>query len=255
MITDDELLLYYYRDGLEPDERARIAAALAEQPELAQRLHRLVGRLDEVAAIPEAKVPVATQERWKAALAQAAQERPTTQNLRPFRRPYTDARWLAAAAAVVVAVVSVLYVIDSTPPSPTIANVTPPPAETPTASFTSPPTEAPSGAAEASPYERGLKTHLASTERQLASLEEATPEERARLIETIIEQNRLYAVAAERAGEPQLARVLRAFSPVLESMRQGEGNPAADAAQLSFELRIMQGRLAGGVPANTVSTL
>ncbi len=254
MITDDELLLYYYRDGLEPDERARIAAALAEQPELAQRLHRLVGRLDEVAAIPEVAVPVATQQRWKAALAQAAQERPTTQNLRPFRRPYTDARWLAAAAAVVVAVVSVFYVIDSAPPTPTVANVTPP-TETPSSSFTSPPTEVPSGAAEASPYERGLKTHLASTERQLASLEEATPEERARLIETIIEQNRIYALAAERAGEPQLARVLRAFSPVLESMRQGEGNPAADAAQLSFEMRAMQGRLAGGVPANTVSTL
>ncbi len=187
-------------------------------------------------------MPLATQQRWKAALKQAAQQRPTTQNLRPFRRPSTDARWLAAAAAVVVAIVSVFYITDSTPPAPAIANVTPS-------------TEAPSGAAEASPYERGLKTHLASTERQLASLEEATPEERARLIETIIEQNRLYAVAAERAGEPQLARVLRAFSPVLESMRQGEGNTAADAAQLSFELRVMQGRLAGGVPANTVSTL
>ena len=106
-----------------------------------------------------------------------------------------------------------------------------------------------SGATEASPYDRGLKSHLATTERQLASLEEATPEERARLIETIIEQNRLYALAAERAGEPQLARVLRAFSPVLESMRQGEGNTAADAAQLSFEMRAMQSRLAGGPPA------
>lgn len=245
MITDDELLLYYYRDGLEPEERARIAAALVEQPELAQRLHKLVGRLDAVAAIPEVKVPLETQQRWKAALEQAAARRPTTQNLRR-RRPFTDGRWLAAAAAVVVAVVSVFYVVDSTPPEPTIANVTPP-VETPT--------ETPSAAAEASPYERGLKTHLATTERQLASLEEATPAERARLIETIIEQNRLYALAAERAGEPQLARVLRAFSPVLESMRQGEGNTAADAAQLSFEMRAMQSRLAGGPPAGAVSTL
>ncbi len=242
MITDDELLLYYYRDGLEPTDRARIAAALAAQPELAQRLHKLVGRLDEVAAIPEVKVPLETQQRWKAALEQAAARRPTTQNLRP-RRPFTDARWLAAAAAVVVAIVSVFYVIDSPPRAPTMANV-------------APPTDSPAaGAADASAYERGLKTHLASTERQLASLEEATPEERARLIETIIEQNRLYALAAERAGEPQLARVLRAFSPVLESMRQGEGNTAADAAQLSFEMRVMQSRLAGGLPANTVSTL
>ena len=37
MITDDELLLYYYRDGLDAAERARIGAALSEQPELARR--------------------------------------------------------------------------------------------------------------------------------------------------------------------------------------------------------------------------
>ena len=51
MISDDELLLYYYRE-LEADERARIGAALAEQPELAQRLHRLEARLDAVSATP-----------------------------------------------------------------------------------------------------------------------------------------------------------------------------------------------------------
>ena len=38
MITDDELLLYYYRDGLDAAERARIGAALSEQPELARRM-------------------------------------------------------------------------------------------------------------------------------------------------------------------------------------------------------------------------
>ena len=62
MITDDELLLYYYRDGLEPGERARIGAALTEQPELAQRLHRLVSRLDAAAAIPEVPVPAETSQ-------------------------------------------------------------------------------------------------------------------------------------------------------------------------------------------------
>lgn len=242
MITDDELLLYYYRDGLDDADRARIGAALAAQPELAQRLHRLVGRLDAVAATPEVNVPLATQQRWKAALEQTAAQRPTTQNLRPFR-PFTDARWLAAAAAVVVAVVSVFMVIDSPPPSAPIANVTPPP-----------PAETPAGAAESSAYERGLKTHLASTERQLASLPSATPKERTRLIETIIEQNRIYALAAERAGEPRLARVLRAFSPVLESMKSEGGDASADADQLAFEMRIMQGRLGAATASNTHST-
>ena len=99
-----------------------------------------------------------------------------------------------------------------------------------------------------------MKFHLASTERRLASLGDATPEERARLIEAIIGQNRIYALAAERAGEPQLARVLRAFTPVLESVADGRGeSTASSVAQLSFELRVMQARLsADAAPSNTL---
>jgi hypothetical protein len=108
--------------------------------------------------------------------------------------------------------------------------------------------------AEGSAYENGLKFHLASTERQIAALGDATPEERARLIETLIAQNRLYALAAERAGEPQLARVLRAFTPILDDLAHGRGETtAANVAQLSFELRVMQARLGAG--AATTNTL
>ena len=98
--------------------------------------------------------------------------------------------------------------------------------------------------------------HLASTERQLAGLDSATPEQRARLIETIIAQNRIYALAAERAGEPQLARVLRAFSPVLEDLAHDRGDASASIAQLGFELRVMQGRLSAGAdtPSSAPST-
>ena len=69
MISDDDLLLYYYRDGLDATERARIGTALAEQPELAQRLHRLVAQLDTAAETPEVPVPDAhpatlAERRW-----------------------------------------------------------------------------------------------------------------------------------------------------------------------------------------------
>ena len=74
MISDDELLLYYYRDGLDAAERARIGAALSEQPELAQRLQGLVARLDAAAAMPEVPVPAHVQQRWQAALERAAQQ-------------------------------------------------------------------------------------------------------------------------------------------------------------------------------------
>jgi len=236
MITDDELLLYYYRDGLDAAERARIGAALSEQPELARRLHALVARLDAAAAQPEVPVPEHTMQRWRQALEQATESRAA-----PVRRPrFTQLRWQAAAAAVLVVALAVTLQVMRKEPARIAINV-PPPAGQEVA-----------GGEEASAYENGLKVHLASTERQLAGLGDASPEDRARLIETIIGQNRMYALAAERAREPQLARVLRAFNPILEDLADGRSDAsAADIAQLSFELRVMQARLsAGATPPN-----
>jgi hypothetical protein len=236
MISDDDLILYHYRDGLEPAERARIGAALSAQPELAQRLHALVARLDAAAAGPEVPVPAHIQKRWQVALENAANKDDVRESRAPRagRGFFSDLRWQAAAAAVaVVALLFVARIVMQTPPDQTVEVVPPAPTD---------------GAA----YERGLKWHLASTEQQLAELGSATPEERKRLIATIAAQNRMYALAAERAGEPQLARVLRAFAPILESLGQEGGDSSASLAQLSFELRVMQGRLSAG--ADTPST-
>lgn len=234
MISDDDLLLYYYRDGLDAAERARIGAALAEQPELAQRLHGLVARLDAAAtALPEVPVPADAQRRWQAALERAAHVDGAADVTRAARagRPFTG-RWLAAAA-VIAGLAIVLTIQRVQPPADELAD-----GALPVAPAASP--------ADASAYERGLKWHLASTERQLAGLGRGKPEERADLIETLITQNRMYALAAERAGEPQLARVLRAFAPVLEGLEHEGGDSSASIAQLSFELRVMQGRLSAG---------
>jgi len=228
MINDDELLLYHYRE-LDAADRARIGAALAAQPELAQRLQSLVARLDAAAAIPEVPVPAAALERWRVALDHAATQTRVAQAPRRFSAPLM---WQAAAAAVTVfaLIFSIQRVMQPEPP--------------PVARESVPAESAPD---DVSAYEHGLKFHLASTERRIASLGDASPEERARLVEAIISQNRMYALAAERAGEPQLARVLRAFNPILESLAQGRGDStAADIAQLSFELRVMQARLGAG---------
>ena len=225
MISDDDLLLYHYREGLEPADRARIGAALSDNPEVAQRLHRLVTRLDAVAAIPEVPVPEATMNRWRAAIDAAAAGQ-TTAPATPLRRPQTTHRWLAAAAVAILAIAAA-FQFNREVPEERVA-------------------EAPPAAAPTDPgvaYERGLKFHLASTEQTLATLDSASPGERARLLETISAQNRMYALAADRAGEPQLARVLRAFAPILDSLAEGGGDSTAALAQLSFELRVMQGRL------------
>jgi anti-sigma-K factor RskA len=236
MITDDDLLLYHYRDGLDAAERARIGAAISTDPQLAQRLQALVARLDAAAAMPEVPVPVHVQQRWQIALEREAQNDEKRDATRVPRggRFFGNLQWSAAAAAVAILAVVVTLQLASRPSPPQTAAVAAP--------------------TEASAYERGLKFHLASTEQQLAGLDSAKPEERARLIESIISQNRIYALAAERAGEPQLARVLRAFAPVLEGLAHDGGDSSAGIAQLSFELRVMQGRLSASADAPRQST-
>jgi hypothetical protein len=215
MISDDDLLLYYYRDGLDPIERARVATALARDPELAQRLHRLVAQLDTAAEMPDVPVPAHVRQRWQGALATRARPRPSF-------------RWQAIAATVALLAVLLTVWVSMKPAPERVAHETSPTAATP----------------DPAAYERGLRWHLANTEQRLANLDNAQPDERARLIAAIIEQNRMYALAAERANEPQLARVLRAFTPILESLTdERRETSAADIAQLSFEMRVMQARL------------
>ncbi len=237
MITDDELLLYYYRE-LEADDRARIGAALAAQPELAQRLHKLVARLDAVASAPEVEVPEKFQQRWRSALDAAATWRVT--------RQADEALALLSADAVLGRGHSGGGGVRGDLPVPRGDGVA----------------EEPGDGGQSGSRARQQRFRLrsrsqgapGSTERQIASLRDATPEERAKLIDTIIGQNQMFALAAERAGEPQLARVLRAFTPILQDVASGRTRSAnGDLAQLGFEMRIMQARL--GTGARTPTTL
>lgn len=241
MISDDDLLLYYYRDGLDAADRARIGTALAERPELAQRLHRLVAQLDTVAEMAEVPVPAHIEQRWQSALDRAAAHSSSAAAATTGSRFRTSFRWQALAATLVaVAILATIQVSLQSQPDRVGAA---PPTSTQATS-----------AADASAYERGLNWHLASTEQRLASLENAQPEERAQLIETIIEQNRLYALAAERANEPQLARTLRAFTPILESLaNERRDADASDVAQLNFELRVVQARLKAATDPSTTA--
>jgi hypothetical protein len=249
MISDDDLLLYYYREGLDAAERARIGTALAERPELAQRLHRLVAQLDTAADMPEVPVPQHVQQRWESALnraAHASDKRGAIRGAKARANFFSTFPWQAAAAAavVLVAILVTMQVSLRSPPERTAET-------TPTTATNA------ASVADALAYERGLRWHLANTQQQLARLDSAQPDERTRLVETIIEQNRMYALAAERANEPQLARVLRAFTPILESLASERRDASAsDLAQLNFELRVIQARLkAEADPSSTAHSV
>jgi hypothetical protein len=225
MISDSDLLLYHYGDGLDAAERERIRVALSAEPELDKRLRLLIQRLDAAAMIPDVAVPAHTRQRWQAAIEQAARNEAA-----PRRVLLNPSHWrVVGVVAAIVLVVSALIVTmkftrdgEGTSRTPHIASNTTRP-------------------------ERALQWHLASAEQQLAELDATSGEERDRLIDTVIAQNRLYAIAAERSGDQRLARALRSFAPILERLaaaESGSNEPAAELAQLNFELRVMQARLA-----------
>jgi hypothetical protein len=230
MISDNDLLLYHYRDGLDAAERERIRIALREEPALAAHLQALVGQLDDAAAMPEALVPPEARQRWQAALDLAVRNEAAT-----LKGPRFDAfrwlRWPAFGVAALLAIIVATRVDFGSHPRVIEQTATNANATTDTAL----------------PYERGMQVHLASTERQLAELTAAGAPQRAALIDAVIAQNRLYALAAERAGDERLARALRSFAPILENLADepsSGGAPSGDLAQLNFELRVMQARLA-----------
>ena len=94
---------------------------------------------------------------------------------------------------------------------------------------------------------RGLQVHFRDSRAQIMSLPDA--EDRTMLVLRIIEQNRMFESAAINNDSLKLARVLRAFEPVLLQLAADNLAPAdAEAlqAQLAFELNVMLTKLSGG---------
>jgi hypothetical protein len=90
---------------------------------------------------------------------------------------------------------------------------------------------------------------LPATNRAKASLLEGNRE----LAQSLVESNRLYALAAERAGNARLANFLRQLEPVLLSLANQPGAEAIqssedlrrflDATDLLFQVRAVEARL------------
>jgi hypothetical protein len=91
-----------------------------------------------------------------------------------------------------------------------------------------------------SAFTRGLQAHFRDSRAQLTAL--GTSDDRILLVRRMIDQNRLFGVAAERNNAPQLARVLRAIEPLLLQLAAENVAPEETEllrAQLRFELRVM----------------
>jgi hypothetical protein len=103
-------------------------------------------------------------------------------------------------------------------------------------------------------FERGLEMHLEQSRQQIVGLPADADQQRASLIMRMVQENRLFESAADRNGAQDLARVLRAFEPILLRLAADDVSPAearALQAQLTFELNVMLTKLGRNVSDGT----
>jgi len=222
-MSDDELTSFYFRDGLAPGDAERIEREIAADPALAARYQALVKDLARLRDVDETPAPAAAIQRWRAALDVAARPAPSRQP--PILR-------FAAMAAVVVVAIGLAFLGAREQPDTTTT--------TSMASLTDGRTE------------RALLWHLVELETQLGLASEQPAAERAGTLRRLAEQNRLQTTLTERAGGAREARVLRAFTVTLDDMAaEPEANTdyRGALAQLNFEMKVMQARLASSSPS------
>lgn len=224
-MNEQTLTLYYYNDGLSKAERQAVTDALAADAELAERYRRLSAELSGIADAPAEPLPGDLLARLHDTIDRAAmRETPRTPE-RPVH--FWSFFWGAAVTAALALGIGIGVWFAGSPNAP--------PATTVVASEHS-----------SAPLVRGLRVHLADSRAGLDSLPNYSDEERMLLILSLIDQNRLYARAAEEQA-PELARVLRAFERVLVRLAADDISPQ-DAAllreQLAFEFDVMLTKLA-----------
>jgi len=239
-MKDDTLILYYYGDGLDCEERRSVETALAEDPRLARRYRALSADLDRLAQAPPLAAPAGLAGRLHASIEDddAASVVPIRRRRGHRIRPLIAGASIAAALAAGIGIGLLLDRQDPDAPVPLSL-------------------AAGGHAADVSPLARGLRLHLADSRRSLDAWPVDSDADRTILVMRIIQQNRLFEQAAEQGDAADIARVLRALEPILLELAGNEIGPAEARAlrdQLAFELDVVLTRLARSASNEMQST-
>jgi hypothetical protein len=226
-ISDDDLILYHYRDGLDAARLGEIRAALAASSVLRDRLASIEGVLAIVDAEPAPEPSAGFEARLWQKLEPRLQKRqietlvPWRDALHAIHAWLTPPRLALAGACVIALAIGVGFHAGRSS-APAMSS-----AATPTAD---------AGAARV--LDAYVAEHLRATEGVLMTASNSGNTEildgNRALAAQLVESNRLYALAAARAGNTQLADFLRQIEPVLISLANG---PAASPVQSPDGLR------------------
>lgn len=246
-IRDSDLILYHYRDGLDAAALAAIERALQQSPALQQRYAALRATLGAADAQPLPQPDAGFDERlWQRFEARLDAESASTRTPRePHRRAGATARrdtatprrsWLrpAASALALAAALGLGFFLGRQPAQPpgmpthiatTTATTAGDPASTPEKLSTR-------------VLDAYVAAHLRETEGVvLTAVNSGNADLLAgnrELAAALIDSNRLYAQAAQRAGNARLANFLQQLEPLLIELANP---PAADPIQGSEGLR------------------
>jgi hypothetical protein len=257
-ITDDDLVLYYYRDGLDAARIAQITEALTTSQALRERYSAIEHAVahfdqgeDELTPDPDLVTRLwrGLEPRLVVAGVVASSSSPRSSasvrgqsaldRLRAWLAP-TPLRPSFAAAAILVVAIGAGFLIGR-------QSVTVPPGAT----------SAEADTAARRVLDAYVAANLRATERLLLTASNSNDasllEDNRQLAQSLVESNRLYALAAARARNPRLADFLRQLDPILLSLANQPGTQAVqssedlhhflDATDLLFEVRATEARL------------
>lgn len=231
IMNDDTLILYYYDDGLSEEERAAVAAALEQDARLRERYRALRSELERLSEQPITAAPREAATRWHCHIENAASAERSARRIRGRVRRFPWLSLAAPLAAALVAGIAIgLYLGAHDSPAPPVAE----PGNTIAGD------DRPGPQALPVAFTRGLAFHLRRSRQEIAHLDGEA--DRRLLIMDIVRQNRVFERAAKDNDAEDVARVLRAFEPVLLRLAD-ERTSAEDAAalrsRLAFELDVV----------------